>query len=332
MIRGRGVEPFIVGALIARWCRGGGTRITVAAQLETAVGQPGLLRPSFHRFHAEIGLAPGDLDRAGAVAAPLTHCSAGIVLPFEPFGLVRNGVEFHQHWLRARNIGEPSDLSAYSPSFAMARFTRGMSCKDAMQMPFETGLLVDPSRYAALLEARLLAYGGTVEVADTDSDADLIFDCSPGDSAVRWTGNRIAIGSPYSIPGVAFHVCLEGARRWLALSAKTDESEAEEREFNRLSRAEADRIADMEDLLFAADPASTTRPALARKIAVFNACGRIPNEDYEVFAQHEWLAALLARGFLPARHDRLADAMPEGDLLDWLAMLRRKLAPQGMAA
>ena len=207
-----------------------------------------------------------------------------------------------------------------------------MSCKQAKSLPIETGMVVKADAYAHLLKTRAETLGATFEQPSPDKPADLIFDCGEFDAPSLWQAGRITVANPSRIPGTGLHACLQAANRWLAFSARPGSSTAEEREFNRLSVAEAERIADMEELLFAADPASNPREALRRKIAVFSACGRIPAEDYEVFAPQEWLAALLARGFYPARHDRLADALPQGELMDWLERLRRQLAPEGKAA
>lgn len=330
VVRGTGAEAFILAAYLARWAQGDRAAIFVDASPETGQERALLLRPSFHRFHAEIGLSAAALDRISGVAVPVTQAADDIALPFEPLGLVRNGVEFHHHWMRARTLGEQSDLAAYSPSFALARHMPVISCQHADRMPFQTGVRVDAARYAELLQQRFVALGGKVGVSAAGPD--LIFDCSAEYRVSKWKGGVIEVARRTYIDGMTSHTCLEAGRRWLALAAKPGTSSAEEREFNRLGLAEADRIADMEDLLENADPVASTRPALARKIAVFGACGRIPTEDYEVFAPPEWLAALLAKGIMPARYDRLADILPERELFDWLAALRRKLAPQGMTA
>ena len=331
-VRGTGIQPHIVGAMIARWCHGPSTTISIDCELPPRAEQAVLLRPSFHRFHAEIGVSPADLDCIGSVPAHTTTVPDRIALPVSPYGLGRSGVDFHQHWLRGRSLGELADLSEYSPSLALGKLSRDMTCRQAQQIPFETGLSVDAQRYAELLLGRAVQLGGRTGNGSGGETADLVFDCRSDVSSSQWAGNVITIGSRSRIPGMASHMALEAGRRWLALFAKPEESGPEEREFNRLCDAEASHLADMEELIFSEDPASTSRPALARKIAVFSACGRIPMEDYEIFAQHEWLTALLARGFEPARHERLAEVMPQTELLQWLADLRRNLAPRGVPA
>lgn len=332
LVRGTGVQPAIIAVLLARWCKGPDTIVTLDFDKEAVAGGLALLRPSVYRFHREIGLSPADLDRVGGVAATLTQAAPDIALPFEPFGLPRNGVDFHQHWLRSRALGKVSGIAAYSPSFALARLSLAIDCRQAERMPYSTGIMVDAARYSGLLADCLFNFGGERSDGGAQAAADLTIDCSEVQRVSCWKGDTIKVASSGRIPGMEAHVALEAARRWLALTAKPGESAAEEREFNRLCEAETDRIRDMEDLVHSPDPATTARPALARKIAVFSACGRVPLEDYEVFAQHEWIAALLARGFQPARHDRLADVLPEAELLSWLAELRRNLEPRGEAA
>lgn len=331
-VRGTGIQPYVLGALLARWCRGPTTRVLLNPCPDSIGDQPLLLRPAFHRFHAEIDLTSEDLDNIGCHVATATQIDGDVSLPFERYGLPRDGVEFHQHWLRGRMLGEETDISEYSPSFALARVPQEISCRQAERIPFDTGLSAHAMRYSELLEHRFVQMGGILDGETSEADCELMFDCSEEHSASRWSGRTIAVACPSRIPGMAPHAALDAGRRWLGLSARPGESATEESEFNRLSTAEAERIGDMKELVFSTDPAASTRPGLARKIAVFKACGRIPLEDYEVFAHHEWLAALLSRGFKPARHDRLADVMAPDALLNWLAELRRKLQPSGMTA
>lgn len=326
-----------VGALLARHCVPSGASVAILADAEPRHGAHELLRPTFHRFHAEVGITAADLDRIGVRPVTTTRVAgcgiAGEVsLPFGPFGFPRDGADFHQHWLRSKSLGSPHDISAYSPSLMLSRLAGSMSCEQTESLPVETGMIGKADAYTDLLKARAEALGATFAQPGPENPADLIFDCGELDAPSQWQAGRITVANPSRIPGTGLHACLQAVNRWLAFSARPGTSTAEAREFNRLSGAEAERIADMVELLFAADPASSPRQALRRKIDVFEACGRIPSEDYEVFASHEWLAALLARGFYPARHDRLADALPQGELLDWLERMRRQLAPRGKAA
>ena len=105
-------------------------------------------------------------------------------------------------------------------------------------------------------------------------------------------------------------------------------------EFNRLTNAEAERMTDFRSLLNQADLKDCSRSALRRKIDVFTACGRIPTEDYEVYMPQEWLAALWMRELRPRRHEKLAERMPESDLLNWIAALHTRvqsILPNGAA-
>lgn len=330
-VSGPGAFALVAGTALAHRLEGGGGHISIAATEGFDPAQIVLLRPEFHRFHAAIGMDTAALAQSGA--RPVFATDIGSVsLPFTPHGSPRGGAEFHQHWLRSRTLGRTEAIGAFSPSQALDGRSGAVSLATAERLPAEHGIAIAHGAYAELLRARANALGAVLEAAGDERSADLTFECTPTDRAPCWDGAKVALAGAYRVPGMALRSALVGAQRWLSLAARPDESAAEQREFNRLSAAEAERIADMEALLLDDDPSATERPALARKITVFTACGRIPAEDYEVFAPQEWLAALLARGFYPRRHDRLADALPEGELMTWLDRIKQEVASLGDAA
>ena len=330
-VSGPGAFALVAGTALAHRLEGGGGHISIAATEGFDPAQIVLLRPEFHRFHAAIGMDTAALAQSGA--RPVFATDIGSVsLPFTPHGSPRGGAEFHQHWLRSRTLGRSEAIGAFSPSQALDGRSGAVSLATAERLPAEHGIAIAHGAYAELLRARANALGAVLEAAGDERSADLTFECTPTDRAPCWDGAKVALAGAYRVPGMALCSALVGAQRWLSLAARPDESAAEQREFNRLSAAEAERIADMEALLLDDDPSATERPALARKITVFTACGRIPAEDYEVFAPQEWLAALLARGFYPRRHDRLADALPEGELMTWLDRIKQEVASLGDAA
>ncbi|QYJ07737.1 tryptophan 7-halogenase [Qipengyuania flava] len=330
-VTGLGAMPMVVGAELARRLAGAGAEVTIAASRVEDPAQVVLLRPEFHRFHAEIGLDAAALDAIGARAAFATEIE-GVQLPFDGYGPARGGAEFHQHWLRAQSLGMPDRIERFSPALMLASRGSTLSVSQAQRMPIASGICAAHGRYADLMRERAQALGARLEDASQAVSPDITFACQVQPGLTRWEGETVNLACGYQIPGLAFRSALLGAQRWLSLAAGPDSSPPEQREFNRLSQAEAERIADMEALLFDTDYAGSDRPALRRKIDVFSACGRVPQEDYEVFALHEWLAALLARGFMPRRHDRLADAVPESELMTWLDQLKSQLSTPGIAA
>lgn len=330
-VTGPGAMPMVVGAELARRLAGGSVEITIEASGVDNPARVVLLRPEFHRFHAEIGLAPAALDAIGARAAFATEIQ-DLQLPFDGYAMARGGAEFHQHWLRARSLGRPEGIERFSPALMLAKRGGTLSVTQAQRIPTASGICTEHGRYSELVKKRAQALGARFEDASHSVSPDISFVCQAQPGPTRWGGETVTLAGGYRIPGLAFRSALLGAQRWLSLAAGPNSSPPEQREFNRLSRAEAERIADMEALLFDTDPAGSDRPALRRKIDVFSACGRVPQEDYEVFALHEWLAALLARGFTPRRHDRLADAVPETELMTWLDQLKNQLSAPGIAA
>ncbi len=169
------------------------------------------------------------------------------------------------------------------------------------------------------------AVSNGARVVAEPSTEDLTIDCGSNGKGSEWAGGLLSVATDGDVPGLDWQICVNAARRLLGLVPHLDDCENERREYTRLAAEEADRIADMRALLTDPDPGNTASHALKRKIDVFTACGRIPTEDFEVFGQPEWLAALWGRGLRPRRFDRMAKAMPEDDLHRWLSSLRSQI-------
>lgn len=335
LVVGEGVRAAIVGALVARRCVSEQCEVTIAGLADANERDAILARPDHRRFHDELGLEPGILMKgvAGirpAFVADVEGPSGNIAVPFAPYGVARAGVDFHQFWLRADALTSQPELEDFSPSIAFARSRGVTTLAAAARLPLDYGLSIERGAYAAILLRHAQSLGAIVTDTRSEDACDLVIDCSVhGGHEIGWHGRHIRIATQSAIPGAEWQGQYNAAKRFLALSSDSSDSAAEQREYNRLAAAEADRLADFEGLLLAENPEETARPAVKRKIEVFSACGRIPTEDYEVFAPHEWLAALWSRGFRPARYDRMADAMPKAKLLAWLEQLHSQVRGSG---
>lgn len=329
----------IVGAILASRWAGRGREVVIAHDANAAEGAM-LLRPDHQRLHTEIGL----LDEAiftqckarphFAVAMPMHGGTAS--LPFAPFGMPRDGVAFHQFWVRAASSDIVPDLMEFSPSIALSSAAGEVSHAQLAQLRLPFGLVVDAAPYCELLLA-LAARNSAQIVTPTDGaamDADLVIDCGMAAGIAGWSGHTLKVATDCDLPGIAWQICVNAARRLTGLASALGSSAHEQREYSRLAVAEVERIADMRALLNDTDPRKTDRPALRRKVEVFTACGRIPTEDFEFFSPPEWLAAVWARGLRPRRFDRLAQVLPRDELTRWLGAIHtqvRQLSSAGSA-
>lgn len=320
LVVGDPMRAGMMGAAIARYC--GGENCVIVPQGGEDDADTILMRSDHLRFHAELQIDPAEIERLnGARRVYAYHPIAGEaapLIPFSSFGLSAHGVDFHQLWLRADEIKAQPPLEAFCAAIA---FTDNDAADRARQPDLAFGVECSRSLYAQLLLGHAQRLGARVESEVPSQPSDLVIDCraSGHDGGVTWEANRISIDPTSVLAGEEWQSVVNAVRRLVAMVAHPAGAQAEQREFNRLSAAQAERMTDFRVLLTEADPRALERPALQRKIEVFEACGRIPTEDYEVFAPFEWLAALWAREIRPHRHERLADRMPEADLLNWMA-------------
>ena len=322
IVSGPAVRVGIIGAYLAAKWAGEGREVILSPDTEARSDEV-LLRPGFKPFHAEVGLA-ADVLEGGKVAlgTRVETASGPVTLPFTPFGLSNGGVDFHHFWQRANTISEQPELEDYSLARALEGRTDQM---DLSRLPVSVGMRLPRAKYASALIELAQARGAKV-VSDGDPQmAQLCIHCENPCVAQAWDGGVLRVFCSHAIDGIEPLRCLNAAKRLVALMADLHDNAAERGEYNRLAANEAERIADMVELLGSDDPAATQRAALKRKIDLFEACGRIPTEDFEVFTKPEWLAALWARGIRPRRNDRLANVMPEPDLLNWLSALRQQI-------
>ncbi len=328
----------IVGAMLARRWAGERRELLLSPDQGAVVGAI-VARPDQRIVHAELGVGLEELiqlaEAVPTFAAEVQGASGDVALPFSPFGAPKAGIEFHQFWQRANAHQAQPDLSEFSLALTMQQAPVAKRAAAIGKLPLQFGLQMDGAKYAALLLNNAAANGARLVEAAKADDVDLIIDCGQSEQSAGWSGNLMTIADDHDIPGLEWQVCVNAARRFLALTPNLNDSDDEQREYNRLTASEAERIADMRALLIDPQPQETDRPALKRKLDVFMACGRIPTEDFEVFGQPEWLAALWSRGLRPRRIDRMAKAMPDGDLHNWLASMHREitqLAQQGQPA
>ena len=329
----------IVGSILARRWAGKARELVLSPDPTAETEVPIVARPDQRSVHAELGLTFEQLIQA-AEAGPVfaieaKSVSGSVALPFSPFGMAKFGVEFHHFWQRGNAQQDQPDLTEFSLALSMQQAPIAARIAAIRNLPLQFGLELDRANFAALLLKNAASNGARLDEAGSADGADLIIDCRPTQGPAGWSEGALKVAGDCDIPGIEWQVCVNAARRFLALTPDLGDCEHEQREYSRLTADEADRIGDMRALLGDPQPEDTGRPALKRKLDVFMACGRIPTEDFEVFGQPEWLAALWARGIRPRRIDRMAKAMPDSELRSWLASMHREirqLAQQGQPA
>lgn len=320
LVSGAGAAAAMVGALVARRCAGPVCEVVIALGDDPRGHDEMLARPDCHRFHHEIGLDPSASARPAFAAEIAAHGESALI-PFAPAGVARGGAEFHHYWLRASALAKQPPIAQFSPALQLAQRAGGMTLAQAEQTGVEHGLVIKRADYAALLVQQARSLGAKLVDDESLPDATLHITCGDEAGSSSWHDADVQMGAAPAIPGLDWQAAYNATSRLLALSADPANSAAEQREFNRLCAAEAERMEDFASFALAASPLVTQRPALRRKIEVFQACGRIPLEDYEVLAAHEWLALFWARGLRPLRHDRLADVLAQAELLPWMQQL-----------
>ena len=267
------------------------------------------LGPGTSKSFADIGLPPEKLVEAGA-SIHYSRALRGKSIMSAPYGVAMGGVEFHQHLHRVEGSLSHDAMLEYNPGYVVERHWPKERIIRRPPLPY--GMKITRAKLRQLLDAR--------NAFSTGSQADFTFEVR-GDGAAEWAGNTVTVPASASFPELGLYRCTRAVERFLGLLPGMDGDEGERQEYNRIAIAEDDRITDFAGLLVG----RTERPALARKIAVFSACGRIPVEDYELFPAHQWIGAFMQSGIVPRDYDRLADRIPIAETRRWLDGLRAQM-------
>ena len=339
LIIGSGVSAWLPAAMLAARLPRTAWRINVCDLGDTRADTL-LARPYICRAHDLIGIDDAILSRE-ASARPV-HAFAieavrgnEAVLPFGDYGLPFQGAAFNQYWLRAHRAGKARPLADYNLALRLAKAGSFLS-KAPNGFPFlDYGYQLPRQAYGALLRhvasrAGVNTLSKSVERVEL-SEAGLIDKVTLGGKAlspdltvcagsavlpeadlllrISQSHNGIHIKAASKLAGLELHQLQTGTMRLMSLWPGDSFTRSEKAEFDRLYRAETDRIEDMSMLLCDEIGNAAGRSALQRKRQVFAARGRIPTEDYEVFSKSEWLAALSSCDIIPRQYDRLVDRM-----------------------
>lgn len=155
-----------------------------------------------------------------------------------------------------------------------------------------------------------------------------------------WSGNCVALGAAAAINEPLFgaqllaaQVMLDHLVRLLPANGTRQTTVAE---FNRLSRAQAERLRDDATALWITngrsgeplwDAARTQPPSvdLKRRLDLFASRGVVPEYDDELFGPEDWVMMLHGQGLRPRRIDPLAASITEDEIMRHCTALRTRL-------
>ena len=164
LVVGGGIDAWMTAAALAHAGRGV-LDVVVAEIAPPAQGRIAAL-PTLWGLHARLGLAEEAVVRAARATPRLAARYREAVEPFGETGAALEGLPFHQHWLRARSLGETAPLSAWSLAAQAAARGRFAPRSPDPRSPLSTldhGLALDAAGYADLLKTTALEAGARLE-------------------------------------------------------------------------------------------------------------------------------------------------------------------------
>lgn len=156
-----------------------------------------------------------------------------------------------------------------------------------------------------------------------------------------WNHNVVAIGlsSGFIEPleSTSIHLIQNGIARLFALFPDNPISPIERDEYNRGMRDLFEDIRDFIILHYKATQREDSEfwryvrhmsipDTLARKLALWQRCGRVFRENAELFSEPSWIAVLLGQNVWPAGYDPIADTLDEYKVAAAMAQMRASYA------
>jgi tryptophan halogenase len=208
-IVGGGVAGWMTAAALANALKGRGLLQLIETAADSPLDLAEAATPQLRAFHAGLGIDEDQLVRETQATFKLGTSFADWPRPgrrfFHPFGDYGTSIEtvgFHHCWLRLRELGDETELAAYSlaaVASALGRFARPSPDPNSVMSSFAYGLHLDGERYLDRMRAHALARGalarqprfagatlraedGSIEALTLESgdriSADLFVDCS----------------------------------------------------------------------------------------------------------------------------------------------------------
>lgn len=275
-----------------------------------------LLGPTVHSALVPLGVSADAFFAAGG--AQRFHWSfPAMKIWSTPFGVPRGGVDFHHHLHRIAGELTYEALLPFNPAYRFGMWVEKNGPLRNPPVPY--GYRLSRSQLLPLIDAAARGQGVEMQTSAA-SVADLTVTVL-GDGGAEWEGHHLTIPTTGGFPELGLYRCVKAVERSLSLLPGQSDPSPQRAEFNRLSSVEDERIGDFAAFLIG----DVTRPTVARKLEVFQACGRIPVEDHEVIHVHYWLSAFLHAGITPRDYDRMADRFPADDTRSWIASVLRQM-------
>jgi tryptophan halogenase len=168
-IVGGGVAGWMTAAALANALKGRGHLQLVETATDTPPDLAEAATPQVLAFHARLGIDEDQLVRKTQATFKLGTSFADWPRPgrrfFHPFGDYGTSIDtvgFHHCWLRLRELGDETDLEAYSlaaAAAALGRFARPSTDPSSVLSSFAYGLNLDGACYLDHMRAHALAWG-----------------------------------------------------------------------------------------------------------------------------------------------------------------------------
>lgn len=157
-----------------------------------------------------------------------------------------------------------------------------------------------------------------------------------------WTGNVVAFGLAAGfmepLESTSIHLVQSGIERLLKLFPSGPVADADVAEYNRQTHREWEAIRDFLILHYFANRrsepfwqarrAAEIPDSLKRRIALFEASGRIFRENDELFTEVGWLQVMLGQGISPESWHPLANDLSDDRLAEFLGLAARHAQAQ----
>lgn len=295
-----------------------------------------VIRPKIKRLHRQFGLQEHTLAEYASAkplfATPLSINEKVVHLPFGDYGIPNNRAAFHHHWLKAKRADSVKPLNDYNLALRLTQ-QAFVAHNTGTELPkTDYGYLVKENAYSELMKHIALNAGvkqithnftqfsysqnGLIEQAVFDEfrlAIDLCFgfvDVTEKNSSYAHLddyANGFMTRTSSFMSGIALQQVHNSLNRLMAFWPNQGFTPTEKHELKRINDIEAQRVADM--AIFLSQGVSNASASLQRKYKAFAHRGLIPQEDYELFSQAEWISAMLFRNVEPNYYDRLADTV-----------------------
>lgn len=162
VIAGGGTAGWMTAARLARHFAKTSVELVLVESSEIGtVGVGEATIPTLRRFYADLGMTDAEVIKATQATCKLGiqfenwhHRGSRFIHPFGLFGQRANGVDFHHYWMRARELGDTSELADYSLGVKLAE--NGKFVEPSPNPPSELSVFDWALHFDAALFAKMM--------------------------------------------------------------------------------------------------------------------------------------------------------------------------------